>query len=216
MATFAISASLRAADEKVSHMRKSKKVPGVVYGKTQDPIAFCVDSSDFLRLYRKAWESNIINLKVGKEEIEVLIHQTQKHPVTWEFTHVDFYAITRGQALQTKISFIFVWEAPAKKEWAIVEEMMREIEVKCRPRDLVDHFDVDLSVLDEAGKVIRVSDLNLDSEIYEVLANDDDVIASAQMPRAVVEEATEEGEEGEAEWEEGKATEGSAEENSGE
>ena len=82
MATFTITADIKGVSEKASEIRKSKKVPGIVYGKTQDPIAFSLDSSDFLRLYRKAGESNIINLKVGKEDIEVLVHQTQKHPVT--------------------------------------------------------------------------------------------------------------------------------------
>ena len=214
MVTYAITADIRGATDKASEIRKSKKVPGVVYGKSQAPIAFTVGSSDFLRLYRKAGESNIINLKVGKEDIEVLVHQTQKHPVTWEFTHVDFYAITRGQALQTKIHFSFVWEAPAKKEGAVIEELMKEIEVKCRPKDLVDHFDINLSVLDEAGKMIRVSDLGLDAEKYEIIGSEDDVIASANMPKVVVEEdpVVTEGEDWEAgdEWdtaEEEKAAE---------
>ena len=188
MTKFAISAEIRGNDEKVSHIRATKRVPGIVYGKTQDPISFTVDSSDFLRLYRKAGESNIINLKVGKLDLEVLVHQTQKHPVTGSFTHVDFYAITRGEALQTHIHFNFVGESAAVKEGAIVEEIMKDMEVKCLPRNLVDHFDVDLSLLKEAGDTIRISDLALDAEKYEILGNQDDVIATATLPRAAVAE----------------------------
>jgi len=203
MTTFAITADIRTVEEKTSHIRQSKKVPGVVYGRTQEPISLTLNSSDFLRLYRKAGESNIINLKVGKKDMEVLVHQTQKHPITGDFTHVDFYAITRGEALHAKIHFNFIGTAPAVKEWAIIEEHMKEIEVKCLPRDLVDHFDVDISSLIEAGNGIRVADLKLDSEKYEIIGHEDDLIVAATLPRAVLAEE----EETEEEIEEGGETE---------
>lgn len=187
MTHFAISADVRAASEKTSHIRKDQKVPGVVYGKTHAPIALCVDSSEFLRLYRKAGKSSIINLSVGKEKLEVLIHETQKHPVTGAFTHVDFYAITRGQKVNAAIKLNFVGSAPAEKEGAVIQEMIREIEVHTLPRNLVDHFDVDLSLLKEDGDTIRVSDLGLDPEKYEHHHEADDVVALAALPRAVVE-----------------------------
>lgn len=196
MTAFTISADIRDVNQKTSEIRASKKVPGVVYGKTQEPISFTVDSSDFLRLYRKAGESNIIDLKVGKVELEVLVHQTQKHPVSGEFTHVDFYAITRGEKLSTKIHLNFVGEAPAVRDGAIIEELMREVEVSCLPRNLVDHFDVNLELLKEEGDVIRVSDLAIDAEKYEHTLNPEDVVASATMPRAVVEEEASEEEGG--------------------
>lgn len=190
MATFDITGEIRTANETASTIRKNKKVPGIVYGKTQDPISFCLDSSAFLRLYRKAGESSIINLKVGKEDLEVLVHQTQKHPITGDFTHVDFYAITRWEALQTNIHINFVWESQAKKDGAIIEESMKEISVKCLPRNLVDHFDADLSLLVEAGQFIRVSDLGIDPEKYELLASEEDVVASAVTPRVEIIEDT--------------------------
>lgn len=202
MAEFSINADIRAADEKLSTMRKTRRLPGVVYGKTQEPISLSLDGSDFLRLYRKAGESSIISLNCGKKELEVVIHQTQKHPVTWDFTHVDFYAITRGETLQTKVALSFVGEPQAKKDGCIIEEIMKEIEVKCLPRNLVDHFDVDLTLLAKAGDVVRVSDLGLDREKYEIMTILEDVVASATLPRAAVasdneEEWTEESTEGE-------------------
>jgi large subunit ribosomal protein L25 len=191
MTSFAITADIRDTNQKTSEIRKSRKVPGVVYGKTQEPISLVCDSSDFLRLYRKAGESNIIDLKVGKVELEVLVHQTQKHPVSGEFTHIDFYAITRGEKLTTKVHFNFIGESEAAKQGAIVEEMMKEIEVTCLPRNLVDHFDIDLSLLKEEGDVIRISDLKLDAEKYETTHGDEDAIASASAPKVVVEEEIE-------------------------
>lgn len=187
--TFSIAADPRNSSISAAHTRKEKKVPAVVYGKTQEPISIVLDASDFLRLYRSAGESSIIDLKVGKlDSMEVLIHQTQKHPVTGEFTHVDFYAITRGEKLSTKIALEFVGEAPAAKEGMIIQELVKELEVHCLPRYLVDHFEVDLSILVAEGDTIRFSDLKLDSGKYDYHYENDLVIASATMPRAAVEE----------------------------
>lgn len=191
MTTFAITADIRETSEKTSLLRANKKVPGVVYGKTQEPISLMLDNSDFLRLYRSAGESSIIALKVWKKDLEVLIHQTQKHPVTGDFTHVDFYAITRGEKVTTHIHFNFVWTSPAVKDGAIITESMKEIEVKCLPRNLVDHFDIDISLLKESGDVIRVSDLTIDREKYDISGYEEDtVIVSATLPRSAVEEET--------------------------
>ncbi len=167
-------------------MRKQQKVPWVVYGKSQEPVSLSLDASDFLRLYRAAWESSIIELSAGKKKIEVLIHATQKDPVIGNFTHVDFYAITRGEVLQTKIALTQVGDSPATREGAILEESLREVEVKCLPRHLVDHFDVDISALEKPGDVLRVSDLGLDGEKYEIVTAIDDVVVSASLPRAAL------------------------------
>jgi len=206
MTSYSISADIRDGSQKTSQLRADRKVPWVVYGKSQEPISLLCDASDFLRLHRGAGESNIINLKVWKLDLEVLVQQTQKHPVSGEFTHVDFYAITRGEKLTANIHFNFIWEAPAAKEGLIVQEVMKEIEVKCLPRDLRDHFDVDLSTIVSEESSIKVSDLGIDTEKYELSVNEDDVIVTCSVPRAAVEEdETEiEGEEGEASQEEGE------------
>lgn len=188
MSSYAIQAEVRSKNEKVSYLRAEKRVPVIVYGKTQEPISASVDASDMLRLNRDAGKSNIISLKVGKKDLEVLIYDLQKDPVIWNITHVDFYAITRGEKLTAEIHIEFIWDSPAVKLGCIVQETLKTLTVKCRPRDLVDHFEVNLGLLKEDGDMIHISDLWLDMEKYEFDGHhDSDVIASASLPRAVVE-----------------------------
>lgn len=198
MSSFAITAEIRGKQDKISHIRHTRRVPAVIYGRKQEPISITLDASDILRLYRNAGKSNIIDVTVGKKNLEVLIHELQFHPVLWDIAHIDFYAIVRGEALHTEISLTFVGEAAAKKEGAIIEEIISELKIKCRPKDLVDHFDVDISVLKEAGDVIRVSDLGIDETKYEIEGhNPEDVIVSATLPRAAVAAESEKSEEAE-------------------
>ena len=111
-----LNAQIRTTEEKISEVRASKMVPAVVYGKNQEPISIKMDNSEFLKTFRKAGESHIINLKTGKTEIEVLVHQIQKEPISGDFLHIDFFAITRGEKVNTKVALNFVGQSPAAKE----------------------------------------------------------------------------------------------------
>lgn len=176
-------AEIRNLDGKNKELRALKKIPAVVYGKNQEAISIVLDYSEFLKTFRKTWESHIINLQVGKKEIEVLVHDVQKEPVSGDFIHIDFFAITKGEKLTTHIKLSFVWNSIAVKEGGILEELHKEIEVKCLAKDLVDSFEVDLSILNEIEDVFRVSDLKLDSKKYEVLTPENEVLVLIGKPK---------------------------------
>jgi large subunit ribosomal protein L25 len=169
-------------NEKIKELKHSKIVPGVVYWKNQEPISIKMNNSELLKTYRKAWDSTIVNLKVWKKDLEVIFHSIQRFPVSWDFQHIDFYAITRWEKLNTKITLNFIWDSEAKKEWWIIEELTRELEIQCLPKDLVESFDVDLSLLKKIWDSIKVSDLNIDTKKYSILTNIWDIVVMASEP----------------------------------
>ena len=179
-----LNAQVRTTEEKLSEVRASKMIPAVVYGKHQEPITLKIDYSTFLKTFRKTWESHIINLKTGKKDLEVLVHEIQKEPVSWDYLHIDFYAITKGQKVHTKIHLNFINSSQAVKEWAILEEHMKEIEVKVLPKDLVDGIDVDLSILAEMWDSIRLSELNIDKSKFDILTPDS-IVVTASIPAKI-------------------------------
>ncbi len=185
MKDLVLKAQKRTSEENSRDLRADRIVPAVVYGKTQEAISLKIDASDLLRMYRTAGESHIILLDIEweKEKIEVLVHQHQSEPVSGEFMHMDFYALTRGEKLTTKIALNFIGDSAAVKAGALLNENVKEIEVSCFPRDLVDWFDVDLSALKEMDDVIRLSDLGIDSEKYDIHnLHADDAIVVASKP----------------------------------
>ena len=182
MEKFTLNAEVRNETEKAKELRAEKQLPAVVYGRKTEPISIKIEYSAFLKLFRKAWESHIINLVVWKKDIEVLVHAIQKQPVTWDYSHIDFYAITKGEKVQTNITLVFVWESPAVREWNVLDEHLKELQVKCLPNDLVDNFEVDLSKLEKEWDSIRISDLGIDATKYEILNNLDDMVVAAHKP----------------------------------
>ena len=169
----------REKNEDLKALRSSKNVPAVVYGKKQQAISLKLWASDTLKAFRVAWVNHVVSLDVEWKKMDVLFHEVQKHPVTWDIIHVDFLAIAAWEKITSLIPLVFVWNSKAKSdEWAIIEEVLKQIEVKCLATDLVDNFEVNLSKLEKVWDNIKVSDLNISSK-YELLTHKEEVVAVA-------------------------------------
>lgn len=177
-------AEVRSTTEKLSEVRAAKNIPAVIYGHNAENMIIKMNNSDFLRTFRKSGESHIINLEVAGKKHDVLVHDIQREPVSGDFLHIDFIFVVKGEPVHTNIPLNFIGTSAAAKEGAIIEEHLKDIEVKCLPSNLVDAFDVDLSLLKEMGSSIRVSDLAI-SDKYTILNNVDDIVVSATKPAKV-------------------------------
>ena len=179
MEKLTLKAELRSVDDRLWDLRSTKMIPAVVYGRSQEPISLKVEYSTFLKLFRKAWTNHIVDLDANGKKFDVLVHEVQKNPISWDFSHIDFYAITKGQKISVEIPFKFIGESQAKKDGAIMEEHMDVLEVKCSPIDLIDFIEVDLSKLATIGDNIKVSNLVIDTKKYEILSDMETVVISA-------------------------------------
>jgi len=174
-------AEVRSTTEKLSEVRAAKNIPAVIYGHNAENMIIKMNNSDFLRTFRKSGESHIISLEVEGKKYDVLVHDIQREPVSGDFLHIDFIFVIKGELVHTNIPLNFIGESAAVKEGALLDEHLKDLEVKCLPTDLVDAFDVDLSVLANMGDSIRVSDLAIDAK-YKVLNRVEDVVVTAAKP----------------------------------
>lgn len=184
MEKFTLTAEKRNKEDRLLDLRNSKMIPSIVYGKTQESTQIKVDYPSFLKLFRRAGTNHIIHLSVESKKMDVLVHDIQKNPVTWDFIHIDFYAITAGQKISVEIPLKFIGESQAKRDGAIIEEHMDVLEVKCSPKDLIDFIEVDMSALAAIGDNIKVSDLNIDTSKYEIESDLESVVISANEQAA--------------------------------
>lgn len=193
MESLVLNVETRTKEESPKILKASKMLAWIVYGHHQEPIMLKMDYSSFLKTYRIAWENHVITLDFWKNKIQTLVHEVQKEPVSGDFTHIDFIAIVKGEKVHTHIPLSFVGVSAAAKEGAVIEEYIKEIEVKCEAVDLVDNFTVDLSKLEKIGDVLRVSDLSIDSKKITVITEASSVIVVADQPKVhnVEEETTE-------------------------
>jgi len=181
-------------------MRRTGKAPGIVYGGTVPPQPIELDHNALIHALRtEAFHASILTMKVDGSSTQVLLRDVQMHPFRNEVLHVDFQRIDPSRKLHMKVPLHFVNEAmsPAvKTQGAVVSHVMTQIDIACLPKDLPEFIEVDLSELDTAHS-LHVSGVKLPAGVTVVSRRTGDpVVATAIVPKAVVEteEAAAEGE----------------------
>lgn len=180
--TFSLTATTRAATGKrVKDVRNAGSVPAVVYGHGTEPTALTLGASEFLKLYRTAGSSSLIDLSIdGAAPVKVLIQEVQPHHLTMKPHHVDLRQINMKEELEVEVPLAFVGDAPAVKELAgTLVHAYDSVLVKCLPSDLPHEIQIDLSVLKTFDDVITVSNLVLPKGVTVLLDADTSLISVA-------------------------------------
>jgi len=138
-------------------------VLAVIYGPGVNNRNLVVKSVDLEKAFMAAGESSLIELNInGENPVKVIIKDTQRHPLKSVLRHVDFYQVNMTKKITTEIPLRFIGESRAIKELGgMLVKSFDAIEVECLPSDLVNHIDVDISVITELHHGIKVSDLKL-------------------------------------------------------
>lgn len=174
---------------KPSDLRAGKMVPAVVYGHKLQPVHVAVPNSDFLRTFRKGGHTHLIELMIDGKNHTVLIHEVQKHPVTGDFLHIDFFAVSAKEKIHVAIPVHLTGKSQAALEGAQIEQNLHKIEVKVLPADLIDIIEIDIAPLEKVGDSIHVSDIAANYPKLEILTALSDSIVAAHTAKVVVEEA---------------------------
>jgi len=193
-----LSAQVRNEDKNAKALRREGLVPGVVYGYKMDNLSIQMDSVDLEKIYKEAGESTLIKINLKDEEGKkvketptVLIQKTQEHPITDDFTHVDFYQPNLEEKVEVEIPLEFVGQSIAvKDEDGTLVRNLSEVTIEALPENLIHDIQVDISVLETFDDVIKVRDLGV-PEGVEIMEDDEAVVALVSRPQDIDEQLEE-------------------------
>src|SRR5688572_31409709 len=166
-------------------LRRSGKIPAVLYGHKSKSMALAVDPKDIFRiLHSDSGENTIFGLNVpGREGLNCLIKEYQLEPVSHALLHADFYEVAMDEALEVKVPLETTGEAyGVKTEGGLMDLVHRELHVECLPGDIPESIVVDVTNL-KIGDMIRVRDLAVSDKI-KLLDDPETVVLAIEHPRA--------------------------------
>jgi large subunit ribosomal protein L25 len=171
--------------------RREGLVPAVLYGRGRTPRTLAVGRKDLVAALHTAGRNALIDLKVaqdGEAQAEtVMIEEIQRDHIRREILHVDLHLISLTEALAVNVPIVLSGTPEGVSAGGgILEQVRREVEVRCLPTQIPDRIAVDVTGLRVGGSV-HVRDLKV-AEGIEVLTEPDEVIAAVTAP-AVEEEA---------------------------
>jgi large subunit ribosomal protein L25 len=119
---------------------------------------------------------------------EVMFHARQIDPVRGRLVHADFKRLVKGEKIETTVRLLLVGEPIGVKEEAgVLEQIIRNLDIRCEPRDIPEHIDVDVTNLG-VHDVLHVSDIPVPAGV-EILEEPDTVIATIGIVKEEVVEA---------------------------
>ncbi|MFA5127399.1 MAG: 50S ribosomal protein L25 [Patescibacteria group bacterium] len=148
-------------------VRKEGLLPAVIYGAGGKNESLSLSYNEFVKLYNEAGESSLIDLDVDNKDFgKILIHDVQYDPVSGRVAHVDMLRIDMNKPITASVELRFVGESAAIKEaGGTLVKNVEHVEIECLPKDLLNHIDVDLSVLKTFDNSVTVADLNIPSGV---------------------------------------------------
>ena len=146
-------------------MRRNGNVPAVFYGPETQPLLLYIRKLDLEKVFKKQAGENILfqlQIKGGEQDLSktAMIKELQRNPVSRAYLHTDFYEISLTKELDVEVGIRVVGKSPGVEKGGILQEVSRELAIRCLPITIPDHIEVDVSSL-EIGDSIHVRDLQL-------------------------------------------------------
>ncbi|MBV9958045.1 MAG: 50S ribosomal protein L25 [Acidobacteria bacterium] len=171
--------------------RRDGMVPLTIYGGEGEAVSAIAPLRELAAILRSdSGHNTIFTLDVaGVGASEVMFHDRQLDPVRGRLVHADLRRLVKGEKIEVTVPIHLIGEpVGVRDEDGHLEQVLREIDVRCEPRNIPDSIDLDVSGLG-VHDVLHVSDIPA-TEGLEILEAPETVIATVGIVREEVLEPT--------------------------
>jgi large subunit ribosomal protein L25 len=178
-------------------VRRSGKVPGVLYGGSKDPVAIAVPANEFRKaLYTGKLLGHLVTLKYGEETQPVIAKAIDMHPVTDEPWHFDLYRVDEHQQIKISVPVHFTNHeaSPGIKRGGTLNVVRHDVELSCPADSIPEELVFDLAGLD-IGDTIRISNFTLPKGVEPTVDRDFVIATVAGTSAQAAADAAAEGDE---------------------
>jgi len=186
-------------------LRREGKIPAVIYGDKQAPVAITVSAKEiYYRIYNGGFSTTVLDIDVDGKTYHVLPKEYQLDKVKDTPLHVDFLRVGKNSVVTVNVPVHFENEeqSPGLKRGGVLNVVRHEVEVHCPAEAIPEAIVVDLTGTD-LGDSIHISAVKLPKGVEPTITDRDFTIATIAAPAGLKSEEAEEGAraEGEAEAE---------------
>jgi large subunit ribosomal protein L25 len=169
-------------------LRRSGRVPGVLYGGGGDSVGFDVDARD-LRL-ALARSGAVLDLSIdGDKATPVVLKEAQRDPVRGETVHIDLLRVRLDQAIHAVVPLELsgTEDAPGVKEGGVLEQIVRELNVEALPTAIPESITFAIGEM-QIGDAIALEEIVIPEGVTLLDELEEAVVATLSPPRLQVEE----------------------------
>jgi large subunit ribosomal protein L25 len=189
-------------------MRREGRVPAVVYGNKEEPLAIHVEEKALVKMLSTGhFMNSVIMIDHPGGQARTLPKDVQFHPVTDRPLHVDFLRISEHSKVHVNVPIRFTGEEESRgiKRGGVLNAVRHELELVCDAAEIPDEIEISLAGLN-IGDSLHFSALTLPKGVESAITDRDFTIATIVPSSGSVMEAEDAAAEAEAPADEVPAT----------
>jgi large subunit ribosomal protein L25 len=163
-------------------LRRSGRVPGILYGGGSEPLTFSVDAREL----RHALAARGAVLEVVDEgsATPAILKSAQYHPVRGDTMHVDLLRVNLNVAIAAVVPLELVGaeDAPGAREGGVLEQITRELNIEALPTAIPESITHDVSGM-EINDTVTLSQVTVPAGIALLDDLEETVVATLTPPR---------------------------------
>jgi large subunit ribosomal protein L25 len=190
-ARLTVSARASEGSRAARRLRRSGRVPGVVYGGGKDPVGFDADARE-LR-HALAGAGAVVELSVdGGRAAPVVLKEAQRDPLRGAVVHVDLLRVRLDVEIDAVVPLELTGteDAPGVKEGGVLEHITRELNVEALPTAIPESIAVDVGEM-QIGDTVLLSAVAAPEGVTLLDNPEETVVATLSPPRLQAEVADE-------------------------
>ncbi len=168
-------------------LRREGRVPAVIYGGKEEPVAIHVEAKELIRqLGTGHFMNSIVMVEVGGKSVRTLPKDVAFHPVNDRPLHVDFLRLSKNAKVEVAVPVLFINEeaSPGLKKGGVLNIVRHELELVCEADKIPTEVEIDVTGLD-VGDSIHISHVKLSAGSESAITDRDFTIATIVAPSAL-------------------------------
>ena len=154
--------------KKVKKLRKDGKIPIRLFGGGIDPMPMQADANLLRKILSQAGFNSpiFVNFDSSKEENVCFIREVQRHPITEELLHIDLLKVDMSKKITVEVPVRLLGVPDAVKNLGgILLQSTSTIPVSALPLSIPDSISVDVTILIDFDKSIRIKDIEFEDGV---------------------------------------------------
>jgi large subunit ribosomal protein L25 len=163
--------------DSLKNVRGNHLVPGVLFGKTIEPVSIQVDEKVFNDMFAEKGMTQTFEVKLGRSKHLVYIKDVQRDIIKHnQFLNIKLQKVSKDDTITADIPLNIIGREKVEKPGIIVSIPMDSLEIEYNVGQGVAHIDVDVSEM-QVGDSLAVKDLVI-PEGLKVLVNPEQTVVS--------------------------------------
>jgi large subunit ribosomal protein L25 len=168
-------------------LRREGRVPAVIYGGKEEPLAIHVEEKLLMKqLMTGHFMNSVVEINVGGKALRTLPKDVAFHPVNDRPLHVDFLRLSKDSTVHVEVPVKFINEeaSPGLKRGGVLNIVRHELELVCDANKIPDDIIIDVAGFD-VGDSIHISHVKLPEGSKSAITDRDFTIATIVAPSAL-------------------------------